>query len=96
MRKILLVLIIVAACGDNQDVSPRELTRCEQLREHLIDLRLATATNVDQDAHREVMRGALGTSFLDECAGMPEAERECALASTDTAAAAACTQRTAK
>ena len=94
MRKILLVLILVAACGEDQDVAETaELTRCERLRDHLIDLRLAEATNVDKDAHREAMRNALGTSFLGECARMPESDRDCALEATDTNAAAACSSR---
>lgn len=95
MRKILLVLVAIAACGDDQAEAP-QLSRCEQFREHVIDLRLATATNVDADAHREVMRNALGPSFLDECARMPEDELECALAAGDAATAVACASNTSK
>ncbi len=90
MRKILAVLILVAACGDDQDIETPELSRCEQLRDHLIDLRLADTARVDKDAHRVAMRNALGKSFLDECARLPEREIDCAFEATDSSTVAAC------
>jgi hypothetical protein len=94
MRKILLVLIVVAACGDDQDDAQVELTRCERLREHLIDVRLATATNVDHAAHREVMQAALGSDFLASCEKLDDDVVDCALAAPDSSSAAACAGKT--
>ncbi|MGE0402089.1 MAG: hypothetical protein AB7T06_35640 [Kofleriaceae bacterium] len=90
MRKILLVLLIVAACGDDQDLAIQERTRCEQLRDHLVDLRLADSASTEKDAHREAMRNALGSNFLDDCARMPARDIDCAFAATDVNAAASC------
>lgn len=89
MRKILLVLIVVAACGNEQD-NEVELTPCEQLREHLIDIRLADAVNVDKESHREAMRQALGRDFLSRCSQLGDAAVTCALVAPDSASAAAC------
>jgi hypothetical protein len=96
MRKILLALIVVAACGEDQD-TPQAQTPCEQLREHLIDLRLSTASDkVDKDAHREAMRTALGAEFLASCNKLPEQDISCAMAADDTTSAIACTSATSK
>lgn len=90
MRKILLVLILVAACGEEQDTFTENQTRCEQLREHMIDLRLADAVKVDKAAHREAMREALGSAFLSSCVQLGERSVDCALDAPDAAGAAAC------
>jgi hypothetical protein len=93
MRTILSVLIIVAACGEEQDVVQAEPTRCEQLREHLIDIRLSTAPKADRDGHRDAMRNALGSGFLAECGQMSSRELDCAIEATDFNDAAACSTR---
>jgi hypothetical protein len=65
--------------------------RCERLRDHLADLRLAQSAGVDEAAHREAMKAALGDDFLSRCASkLGSREIDCALKATDAAAAAAC------
>ncbi|MFN0252062.1 MAG: hypothetical protein ACKV2T_34620 [Kofleriaceae bacterium] len=89
MRTLLVMMMLVGCSGDEEDGVPRA-TPCENLREHLIDLRLATATNVDHKAHREVMQASLGSDFLASCAKLDEAVVTCALAAPDSQRAAAC------
>ena len=91
MKKTLVMLALVASCsGDEPDVV-LESARCEQLREHLIGLRLADAPPaVDKDAHRGAMRQALGEAFMSSCAQMSASNLSCALAATDTQSSMAC------
>jgi predicted protein tyrosine phosphatase len=90
VRHILLVLLLVASCDGERDIESTELTRCEQLRDHLIDLRLADAVHVDKAAHREAMRTALGDDFAASCSKLRDDVIDCALGASDSTAAAAC------
>ncbi|MEO8550092.1 MAG: hypothetical protein ABI678_08960 [Kofleriaceae bacterium] len=96
MRKLLLTVLLVACNGDDSDVTPIR-TPCEQLREHLIDLRLADASpKVDKDAHRAAMRGAFGETFFSTCSQMSEDGRACASSATTLSDATACGPKEAK
>ncbi len=78
-----------AATGDNASVKDR--VKCESLRDHIVELRLAQATNVDRASHRAAMRKALGDTFVTDCqTKLGASEVDCALNATDTAAAVAC------
>lgn len=62
-----------------------------RLRDHLVDLELATAMGVDRDAHRKAMQRALGDGFVSSCeARLSETDVACALRARDSAAVAAC------
>lgn len=90
MRRLAVTLVLViAGCDDDRPEQP-ELTRCEQLREHLIDLRLEDAMHVDKDAHREALRTAMGADFDSSCSKLDDAAIRCALQAPDSATAAAC------
>lgn len=91
MIKLLFVaMALVVACEGDEAEEPSRLSPCEQLREHMIDLRLADAMRVDKDAHREALRGALGASFIVGCEKLSDESLACALAAPDSASAAAC------
>lgn len=97
MRTSVLLFVFVAAglgCGgdDELESSPRA-TPCERLRDHLIDLRLADAKHVDQAAHRDAMKQAMGRDFLASCAKLDRAEIDCALDAPDATTASACATR---
>lgn len=96
MKKYLVVLGLMASCGgdDGADAVPRE-TPCEQLRDHLIDLRLADAKHVDQAAHRDAMKQAMGGDFLASCAKLGSPQINCVIESADLTSASACATRAA-
>ena len=97
MSKLLfMALAVLTGCDGDDEVATPRLSPCEQLREHLIDLRLADAMHVDKDAHREAMRDALGTDFLASCEKFGDETVACALAATDSSGAAACAPGTAR
>jgi len=90
MRTLLLTTLLVACNGDDGDVTPVRAP-CEQLREHLIDLRLADVSpKIDKAAHREALRGAFGETFFSTCSQMSEDGRACALSATTLSDATAC------
>jgi len=87
------VLLVSTACASDREDSEDDARRreCVALRDHVIDVRLADATNVDQAAHREVLRQALGTRFVDECTKtVDERQRHCALSATSADGIQAC------
>jgi len=88
MKEFLLVLICVGGCGtEDADEAPPPMTRCEQLREHLVDLRLAGVVSIDREAHRAAQLAAMGSDFLASCARLPDASITCALEAPDGATA---------
>jgi hypothetical protein len=91
------MILFLTACGggDDNDSSSHE-RRCEQLRDHLVDLRLGSIDKADLEKHRRVMRRALGESFVASCTStITEDAITCALSATDVSAAAACTRQSA-
>lgn len=95
MRRVVVTVALIFACGDDRpDAKPE--TRCEQLREHLIDLRLADAMHVDKDAHREALRGSMGNEFLTSCAKLSDQVVACGLTASDSTTAAACEREAAR
>lgn len=84
-----ILLLTAVACTGNESAPAR--TPCEQLRDHLIDLRLADASpNIDKDAHRAAMRGAFDETFFTSCTQLTDQGRACAFAATTLADATAC------
>lgn len=92
--RIILLLVCLASCG-NEDADESRVGRCERLRDHLVDVRLADATGVDKEAHRAAMKQALGDRFIARCADLDDAHLDCAFAASDNAALAACGAKTA-
>src|SRR6187402_3109081 len=97
MRELfaIVVLVVVAGgcSGDDEESGTSHMTRCEKLRDHVIDLRLSQAPGVDVDAHRKIIRNALGVDFLKSCSeNLSEAQVDCALVAADSQAAAACSR----
>jgi hypothetical protein len=94
MRFVPGIAILVLACGSIEDEGPPDPRRCEQLREHLVDLQVRevhVATGIDREAHRRAMTAALGRDFVTSCTTRLVASQiRCALDATDPVAAAAC------
>jgi hypothetical protein len=88
---ICAVLGLIAWCGGHNVDGAAARTRCESLRDHLVDLRVANASSLDREAHRAAMVKALGDSFVADCQSkLGAAEVHCALHAPDMTAAAAC------
>lgn len=101
MLGILVILSVScgSSSGDDSDRAAEDgaaAKRCNDLREHMIDLRLAPSANadgVDLAPHRLALRNALGQRFLDHCvAAMTPEQVECALGAKDSATVGACSQ----
>lgn len=97
MRSILF-LGLLAGCGqDDEDEALARAQQCEKVRDHLVDLRLASATNLGTaiEQHRSALRQALGPQFVDGCTkSMSEAHVACVLAAQDSDAATDCNAAT--
>lgn len=91
MYRIAFVVVALAACGRDTDDNAVSEQRCERLRDHVVDVRLASATGVEREPHRRAMRQALGKDFVSSCVGsLTDAQVQCALKAPDSAAIAAC------
>ncbi len=95
MRMQSLLLVLLMACAGNDDAPPvTSQSPCEQVRDHMIELRLASADKIDRAAHREVMRKALGDDFVASCREkMTDTEVQCALQARDSLSAMACSTK---
>ena len=93
LRSIVLVSLLAGCGGEEEDDAGARAAQCERLRDHLVDLRLATATNLGKEIeqHRAALAQALGPQFVDGCTkSMSEAQVTCALAAQDSDAATEC------
>ena len=102
MRRIaalgFLAIWILGGCGgDGESEAERIVEPCEQLRDHLVDLRVeGTRGTPDEVAqHRAAVRQALGEGFVASCEQrMAKDEVECASKASDFAAVTACSPST--
>jgi hypothetical protein len=89
-----VVLCAVVGCGSAEPEEDRP-RRCERLRDHLVDLRLATAsglTRAEIEQHRVTMQTSLDARFIASCAErMTDEQLACALRADNAQAASACT-----
>ena len=86
---VLVPVVLALSCGGGDD--DVDASACERARDRVIDLRLADATGVDREAHRDVMRRAIGDSFMSACAGSwSDSQVSCVLNAPDAATANAC------
>ncbi len=92
MGRLACLVVLVAACGGgDEDDERRTLPLCERVRDRVVELRLADATNVDHDAHRTAMRAALGPEFIKRCeAEMSDVQIRCVLDAPDHSAVSGC------
>ena len=92
--RIAFLLLVLAACGaEDASTEERAASPCEQLRDHLVDLRVGNATGTpDQLAqHRAAMTRALGADFIESCEENLDATQiACSTSATDLAAVSAC------
>lgn len=98
MRCVLLVgLAALFACSHGETVDRQ---KCLELRDHLIDVRLANAAGaegVDLAQHRAAMKQALGEKFLSECEQHTTiAQLRCELKATDLDATRSCSDHASK
>lgn len=88
-------------CASGEDHAPASAPApvpCELLRDHLVDLRLASVGTpgepIDIDAHRRAMQAALGDGFVSSCkTNVAQATIDCELAAGSLDAANACDRR---
>jgi hypothetical protein len=91
MRQLSIAILVFSCASDG---GPPEARRCEQLRDHLVNLQVRDihiATGVNREAHRRVMTDALGDTFISSCTSkLTDSEVSCALETTDSASANTC------
>jgi len=97
---ILVTALMISGCGDSGgdgDVSART-EQCEQVRGHIVELRLAMAHGLSADElaqHRDALMHAMGAQFIDECIRTTTTETAtCVLAAHDTQAINDCNTAT--
>jgi hypothetical protein len=82
-----IVFLFVLACAEE----PTAAKRCEQVRDRVIELRLADAVAVDRNAHRSALEHALGEDFVSSCRNnLTAMQQKCVLKAQDSASADAC------
>ena len=90
MRRVALLFAVVA-CASDEPVSVE--ARCEKVLDCWIELELADAKDIDREAHAKAKRLAYGADFVAGCvAKMSDAQRDCMLGATSSAAAGACSK----
>jgi hypothetical protein len=95
VSRVVWIATFIVACDESQDVPAIDedetlRRRCSELREHVVDLRVASAT-VDREQHRNALRNALGDRFVADCVGSyTVAAVECGLAAHDNDEIATC------
>lgn len=94
------VLAVLAGCGsgdddgEQRDAVTERSQQCVRVRDHLIELRLATSHGLREEElqqHRDALSRAFDASFLENCTTTAtDASLGCVLDATDSQAAAAC------
>jgi hypothetical protein len=88
MRRVALLVAIVS-CASEEPMSVE--ARCEKVLDRWIELELAETKDIDREAHAKAKRAAFGADFVAGCATkLTEAQRDCLLAATSSAAASVC------
>ena len=95
MRSIMIVFALASAsCGSGDETEAATARQCEQLRDHLVELRLQDAS-IDGAKHRAAIRQSLGDGFIDTCTAQVTRDQiRCALAASDAPDALECTRDT--
>jgi hypothetical protein len=93
MKRWILVACVLSSCGAEEDEMEARTQQCEQVRDHLVDLRLAISHNLGKDLeqHRAAMKQAIGDQFIASCTKTLSAgQASCVLDAKDSQAAAEC------
>jgi hypothetical protein len=90
-----LMLMVLGCSSSEDDTDAADRKRCERLRDHLVELRLASVASqpdVDVTAHRTAMTSALGEQFVANCQKLTVRDVKCGLAASDLRTATMCAQ----
>lgn len=80
-------LIALIGCqSESEDVE----TKCDKLRQHVVELRTRFLPERDRAAHASALTNAIGPQFLADCNAMTVKQLNCALAASDTTSLAEC------
>lgn len=90
---IAFLLGAAASCASTSDDEPPDPAgRCARVRDHLVELQVASAPAVDQGAHRDALAAALGADFGERCQdALTDDQLDCVLRAADATSAATCT-----
>jgi hypothetical protein len=89
MNRLISLAFALCAFGCQDQVESLE-HKCQRVRDRLVALEVPLADR-EREAHMRVMQRAMGNEFIAHCAkSLPETQRDCALAATDSKAAFAC------
>lgn len=92
---VTVVAALLASGCSEEHGSAGSRERCEDLRDRLVDLRMASVTT-DREAHRASLRASLdeGGAFVRRCVDELSSDQvTCGLAATDPAALGRCVSR---
>ncbi len=92
-RWILLVCALCSCGGGEEDEAKSRSQQCEQLRDHLVDLRLEIAKGSanELEQHRAAMKQVMGDQFIEACTtNTTDAQAACVLGAKDSQAAGEC------
>ena len=91
LRLVPLVPFVFLGCTQATTVERED---CEQLRDHVVDLRLSTISDLpteDMAGHRSALRNALGEPFVSSCMKTFTPDQiQCAKSALDSDAASSC------
>lgn len=81
----------LVSCAPREEAGPSR-AKCVQLRDRIVELRLADVPPNDVVMHRQALLGSLGESFVEQCQELTAAEAKCAFAAKDSTSIAACSR----
>jgi hypothetical protein len=92
MRWMIVALACASSSCGTGDETAATNRQCEQLRDHVVELRLDGVT-VDAEKHRATLRRAIGDDFIEKCtADLTRDQIRCGLGATDSKTALECTR----
>jgi hypothetical protein len=97
MRKLFLLMLLIGCSGDDETEVERQVPPCAELRDHLIELRMAgiSGTPAQRAETRAMMERSLGTEFATSCESkLSTTQVACAIGATTLNAASACAEPT--
>jgi hypothetical protein len=87
---VLTVAGLLGACGHGDTDEEVMRSRCGELRDHLVDLQLQSAT-ADREAHRAALMASLGSNYVDECVHeRTRADLDCGIAAKSPSDVVSC------
>jgi hypothetical protein len=89
LRTLVAALVFASSgCASEED---EIATKCERLRNHIVELRTEGLPEADRAAHASALEAALGaTNFMAECKAMKAQQINCALAADEPSALTSC------